>query len=939
MRTLAKKPLQTDERSTTGITVDAFTAELQPNLFDRARHGWDLELSWWDFAGQLEYSAAHEFFMSSRQALYVVVFSVLDEDETIMQQLLHWFSAVPALATCPHVRLMVVGTKIDLIQSSELRSVLEIKSRIVHRVLDVMGMADKVRHLDIQFVSASQAFDCPEQQMSWKSCRRGLKNRIYHNCVDMLDGSNSDFLKYPKQCKQMRQLVSQLHEVLKANQQLLPCCVLGHEDAVKVLGSILEEKSFWGQRESSLEPNDRKNYFKAELVSSALDILSDLGIIVIYGAQRHTSLATAQSEPSICVEPQFLPGIMSLLVDPQTVLPAVVTADVLLNMLELQPKISRISRESPPELKGQLLELLESVGVVRRYGSSQNFLVPLALRGRPVRWSQIVPAGLDEYLVLRGQRLGIGHTACITSSCFTRVMLNKCVDAARMWGSAFAYDVEHEVEKSPGCVFVRLSEDRRSIDVIVLMNMDSDIDWLVVMQREVDSIAQLLGGNFDDANDRMYLCPMCCSANMFVHSGAAHTFYLQEVSSGDALHCSRYHDVSSTYLEEGKVVQLELSGTPLMYPSRIEELQLPWKLAAAGGIELPQMHSDPVPEAEPDEGYQSGRFLDMSFFVLTGQVSAGAVLPIDDLLRFESLISSCSDQCAPFPPYSDRFVLKDSVDVQLQFRFNIGDMPALPGGRKILSIHAADVGDALSTTPSTKSFCCLDNVLVIFEKSDDDKKNHFVLFPGKRHDLRMCRLTPAYCNINTQAARCWSELQDYFAVVMGPEFLNYEITALTVFRNDDRAHAFVQQMDRLKGRHRDVVPPWRNHGRVAADAIATLLGDTIASYREKFEREFDWLHCRTMEDDELKHELQKYGVHKANTDQVLAVVRQLQYTFDAQDVTMQHFAEHAGRFGLVPLEENKDVNLTLGWWGHWKGNAVLATLPLFHEFCHVLCLT
>jgi hypothetical protein len=321
----------------------------------------------------------------------------------------------------------------------------------------------------------------------------------------------------------------------------------------------------------------------------------------------------------------------------------------------------------------------------------------------------------------------------------------------------------------------------------------------------------------------------------------------------------------------------------------------------------------------------------MSFFVLTGQVSAGAVLQSDDLLRFESLVASCSDHSAPFPPYSNHFVLKDSVDVQLQFRFNTGDMPALPGGRKILSIHAADVGDALSTTPSFESFCCLDNVLVIFEKSDDDRKNQFVIFSGKRHDLRMCRLTPAYCNINTQAARCWSELQDYFAVVMGHEFLNYEITALTLFRNDERARAFVQQMDILKGRQRDVVPPWLNHGRIAADAIATLFGDASASYREKFEREFDWMRCRTMEDDELKHELQKYGVNEAHLDKILAVVRQLQYTFDAQDATMQHFAEHAGKFGLVPLEESKDVNLTLGWWGHWKGNAVLATLPLFHE--------
>ena len=66
--------------------MDAFAAELQPNVFDRMRHGWDLELSWWDFAGQLEYSAAHDFFISSRQAVYVIIFSVTDDRDSQMHQ-------------------------------------------------------------------------------------------------------------------------------------------------------------------------------------------------------------------------------------------------------------------------------------------------------------------------------------------------------------------------------------------------------------------------------------------------------------------------------------------------------------------------------------------------------------------------------------------------------------------------------------------------------------------------------------------------------------------------------------------------------------------------------------------------------------------------------------------------------------------------------------
>ena len=112
---------------------------------------------------------------------------------------------------------------------------------------------------------------------------------------------------------------------------------------------------------------------------------------------------------------------------------------------------------------------------------------------------------------------------------------------------------------------------------------------------------------------------------------------------------------------------------------------------------------------------------------------------------------------------------------------------ARPGGRKIESIHAADVGDALAASPSLSSFSCSDNVLVMFEKGDGDKKNEFKVFAGSKNKLLLCRLTPHTCSASIHAACCWSELQDYFAIVMGPEFQNYEMTALTLFRNDQRS--------------------------------------------------------------------------------------------------------------------------------------------------------
>ena len=144
LRTLAKKPLQLDQQSTRGVTVDAFAEDLKPGFGTKWRHGFDLELSFWDFAGQLEYSAAHEFFMSTRQAVYVAVYSVLEDNDSIMQQLLYWLSVIPDLAASPHVRLMIVGTKIDLLPSSQLQAVLQSKRSVIRQVVAAKGLLHKI---------------------------------------------------------------------------------------------------------------------------------------------------------------------------------------------------------------------------------------------------------------------------------------------------------------------------------------------------------------------------------------------------------------------------------------------------------------------------------------------------------------------------------------------------------------------------------------------------------------------------------------------------------------------------------------------------------------------------------------------------------------------------------------------------------------------------
>ena len=88
LRALAKKPLQPGEAgpdSTIGVSVDTLQQELKPGFFKKLTERLP-DMTFWDFAGQLEYSAAHDFFLSARQAVYVIIFSVMEDRDSRMQQ-------------------------------------------------------------------------------------------------------------------------------------------------------------------------------------------------------------------------------------------------------------------------------------------------------------------------------------------------------------------------------------------------------------------------------------------------------------------------------------------------------------------------------------------------------------------------------------------------------------------------------------------------------------------------------------------------------------------------------------------------------------------------------------------------------------------------------------------------------------------------------------
>jgi hypothetical protein len=157
--------------------------------------------------------------------------------------------------------------------------------------------------------------------------------------------------------------------------------------------------------------------------------------------------------------------------------------------------------------------------------------------------------------------------------------------------------------------------------------------------------------------------------------------------------------------------------------------------------------------------FHDGVFTQVSFFVITGQVSTGDTIAADYIPAFRHFLSVCNhhDCCC-------NVKLTSGESKTLKFSFNVGDTVPNPISDKlpILSILTMPLDDTTDCLLHTKQrFCAHDNVLVVFRQrleSTPYVKPIYLLFPGRGVSI-YCRLTPSLCRTDTNAACCWSELQ------------------------------------------------------------------------------------------------------------------------------------------------------------------------------------
>jgi len=201
--------------------------------------------------------------------------------------------------------------------------------------------------------------------------------------------------------------------------------------------------------------------------------------------------------------------------------------------------------------------------------------------------------------------------------------------------------------------------------------------------------------------------------------------------------------------------------------------------------------------------------------------------------------------------------------------------------------------------------------LVMYKKTG--KQSKFDLFPGKSNPtdgskaLELVQLSSADCSGNDAVAACWRDVENHWEVMLGTEFKNYEISRITMFRNKVRERVFYQELQGLKDRaasrsgpvpQSSVVAVWEkklenmftedwDNGASSSVVGSALLASAIGRQldREPFSIEED-----------------------INTDQK---EKRSQW----QQQTMRHFSEFSEKFSLLPKEDNKDVNLSVAWWG------------------------
>nr|CDP90956.1 Bm6044, isoform b [Brugia malayi] len=188
--------------STVGVDIGEWTFE--PKKTKGEPTFGPLTFRTWDFGGQREYYATHQYFLS-RRSLYILVWKVTD-GETALPDLRQWLVNIQARA--PNSPVIIVGTHVDQIFSNSERfppTYLEDLNALIRDHFVMVSDADKKglpRVVESLFVSSKT-----------KQNIRALCNLLYHTAYDIRTANSKERLldqKIPASYMALEKIVVEL---------------------------------------------------------------------------------------------------------------------------------------------------------------------------------------------------------------------------------------------------------------------------------------------------------------------------------------------------------------------------------------------------------------------------------------------------------------------------------------------------------------------------------------------------------------------------------------------------------------------------------------------------------------------------------------------------------------------------------------------------------
>ena len=514
-------------------------------------------LSFWNLGGQLEYSSHLNFYMSARQCVYVIVFSVVDSHEILVQQISYWLRAVFGCAGSQRsFRIFLIGSHIEAVHASLLDKHKDGIRDLIKKLLVAMGVfaqVDKLIFFD-WWVSADPSFPGHKEEVE------RITDKIVDSSAKLVSES---ILRFPDSYLPMLKEVKKLAENCQ-EKKILPLIKLA--DVIEEDGCEILEGS-------------HRHLRKLE----AIKLLNEVGILISY--------MDLHEEPWICVNLNFCVDVVMLFTnsilklksDPASSHESVMSKNEMHRIIQhvfetAVPSVSWYSSSLTQGYPESLFGFFVAQGLLLpvpgprfrwQYSAADEILyvVPLLFNGRPDSWRAVfghllhfghvlhdapaAPAwGFGMPIRIKGSRFSSRSVEfMITVPTFLKLMVTRCCDSRFMWGVSFVYHVEGT------SIFVRLAEDRHGIDVVTI---GPEAPISAAIDREIENITLELGLN--ERHESLLLCPLCCTSDNYVKSGTVRVFFEQQVDHyreyGLNAVCHHNHVLEVSRVEQGAIFHM-----------------------------------------------------------------------------------------------------------------------------------------------------------------------------------------------------------------------------------------------------------------------------------------------------------------------------------------------------------------------------------------------